>query len=545
MVWKDSAIWFLHVQCSEGQPCDFWVRHKDTSQQLKVSKAWAVQYWRDSKIYWSKDLTDFMADALGLREGDLNPAWIPDVVPEVPVVPVPVPALKWWEYIVQVKDSGGINIGPDLIDEEAIGDWVYDNVVGPDASKLAKTVFYGALAAATLLGLRSFVRAAGPKVVTKIPKDIFVSVPAEETTANTIARLLAEEAAADAGFWANWGASAADQLVGVVNMPVKREILKHVALSPKVAVKDAATHLLKNVGEDVGLNVFAAASKPSMWHIFPDHWKWWIGALGGVMTTGFIMPWTGKESVWEADLIPFNDAVRDENWGIVQDMLPRLTGALDFYEVVVNTVGWLNPISYVIFKRGIDEARENIVMWGDQVAGETVEQGDVQVSSVPFGASIYVDGVFNYQFTDTTFRLAAGNYELVLKLKGFHDFGRSIVVLAGQTVVYGAVLKALGDGDVPGPGVPGVPGVPVLVPLDPSVPFVEPVNAWQYTITARDSLSGEVLHAKIIVNNVFTGDYTTDVIFLAPSSEYSLRLEAYGYEPAEIVLNTEALEVNE
>jgi len=545
MVWKDSAIWLIDIHWPEGEAPHFWIRHKDTSQRLKVSKAFVLQYWRDSKIYWSKDLTDFMADALGLREGDLNPAWIPDVVPEVPVVPVPVPELKWWEYIVQVKESGGINIGPDLIDEEAIGDWVYDNVVGPDASKLAKTVFYGALAAATLLGLRSFVRAAGPKVVTKIPKDIFVSVPVEETTANTIARLLAEEAAADAGFWANWGASAADQLVGVVNMPVKREILKHVALSPKVAVKDAATHLLKNVGEDVGLNVFAAASKPSMWRIFPDHWKWWLGGLSGAMSTGFIMPWLAKESDWEADVIPFSDLIRDENWGIAADMLPRLEGALDFYEGAVNVVGWLNPISFVIFKRGIEEARENIVMWKDQVAGETVEQGDVQLSSVPSGAKIYVDGAYKFEKTDTTIKLKAGHYELVLKLDDYHDFGRMIEVLAGQTVVYGAVLKSVDGAGGGGADGAGVPGVPVLVPLDPSVPFVEPPNAWQYTITARDSLSGEVLHAKIIVNNVFTGDYTTDIIVLAPSSEYSLRLEAYGYEPAEIVLNTEALEVNE
>jgi len=172
-------------------------------------------------------------------------------------------------------------------------------------------------------------------------------------------------------------------------------------------------------------------------------------------------------------------------------------------------------------------------------------EGTVRIVSVPVGARIFVDDVDKWSKTDTSLRLVEGVHKLVLKLDDYIDFVREIEVFADKPMSYSALLVSSSGEDPYTPFDPGSGTVPVIVPLDPSESFVEPVNAWQYTITARDSLSGEVLHAKIIVNNVFTGDYTTDVIFLAPSSEYSLRLEAYGYEPAEIVLNTDVLEIIE
>ena len=90
------------------------------------------------------------------------------------------------------------------------------------------------------------------------------------------------------------------------------------------------------------------------------------------------------------------------------------------------------------------------------------------------------------------------------------------------------------------PEKPFIP-VPIEIPLEPVKPPSIVPNAWEYTITARDSTTGAILNAKIIVNGIFSGKYTTNTIILEPEAEYLLRLEAFGFQPGEVVITTDPL----
>ena len=73
-----------------------------------------------------------------------------------------------------------------------------------------------------------------------------------------------------------------------------------------------------------------------------------------------------------------------------------------------------------------------------------------------------------------------------------------------------------------------------MLETPPVAPPIE-YNAWAYTIISRPS------GAKIIIDDVFTGKWTTDTIYLEPEAVYSLRLEKAGYYPYEMTIETEPL----
>lgn len=66
-------------------------------------------------------------------------------------------------------------------------------------------------------------------------------------------------------------------------------------------------------------------------------------------------------------------------------------------------------------------------------------------------------------------------------------------------------------------------------------------NAWLYKFKAVDAVSGEQINAKIIIDGYYSGSWTPANFYLEPSSTYNFRLTKYGYDDAEVTINTPAL----
>ena len=352
-----------------------------------------------------------------------------------------------------------------------------------------------------------------------------------------------------------------------------------IALAKSELTEAAAKSIFTKVGPEIGKKFYKQAGKPKRWESYPKAWKWWLGLGGAIVGYATMNLWLAKEAVWEAPLFPIADLIRDEQWEIADEEISRLIAAADFYEKTIKTLGWLSPVAMIIYKRGLKEIRANIALWRSQIdaglakapppippplippvappeeppdvppeevspteppeerVSPTADKAYVTITSKPAGASIWIDGKNTWTVTPFAHLLDQGNHNLQLQLFRHHSVFQNITVIGGQNMVKSYEMKPLAIEEEEKPFIP----LPIEVPLVPVTRPVTKPTAWEYTITAKDADTGEIVSAKIIVNGIYTGKYTTNNIILEPEAEYSLRLEAFGYEPGEFMLTTEPL----
>ncbi len=491
-----------------------------------------------------------------------------DIITEPPPDEPPGPEKKWWEQILSFDDNGALHIGPAIVGVEKLQTWLEDNVYGEKASPIVKGIFYTALGAAGVAVLiKLILRFTATRSAT------LLSEAAEHQAfrnawSETSSSQLLREAAANEAFWGGWKATAADQFRrGVFTIPKGIEaFMRFEFQTAKNAI--VTKRIADTAGPVLGKQVFEKAGHSKLWTVIPQNWKWWLGGLTGLMGFGLFSDWIAKESVWESTSFPITDLIRAREFELAATVLPRAEAALVFYENVVNTVGWLNPISNIIFKKGIEEARANIELWRKQIElnlpitvppvpppgeeppetppGEetpdpvnvpTEGKSFITLVSAPEGANIWIDGENTFTQTPFAHLLDSGTHNIQLSLFKHTPTFETVTLEPGKSIIKTYTLEALSPTEPESPFIP----VPIEVPLERPEPVVIKPNAWEYTITARDGSTQQILNAKIIVDGIFTGKYTTNSIILEPDASYLLRLEAFGYEPGEVTINTEAL----
>jgi hypothetical protein len=129
--------------------------------------------------------------------------------------------------------------------------------------------------------------------------------------------------------------------------------------------------------------------------------------------------------------------------------------------------------------------------------------GDLQVSSSPSGAAIYLNG--NYQGTTTSLGpisitgLTPGSYTLVLKKSGYQDYTTTTTIVAGTTAQVSAVLQPSGT----------------------------PAQ------TASAEITSDPSGADVYINNVYKG--ITPLSFqnvpIDASQAYTVSIQLEGYQP--------------
>ena len=159
------------------------------------------------------------------------------------------------------------------------------------------------------------------------------------------------------------------------------------------------------------------------------------------------------------------------------------------------------------------------------------------IDSAPRGATIWIDGENTWTMTPFSHLLEEGKHNIQLQLLKWKPGLELININGGENQLLTVELIVQPDTEPEEPFIPQ----PIDVSLEPETePVIKP-NAWEYTITARAADTGGILNAKIIIDGIYTGKYTTNSVILEPESEYLLRLEAFGYDPAEVIIQTSAL----
>ena len=92
---------------------------------------------------------------------------------------------------------------------------------------------------------------------------------------------------------------------------------------------------------------------------------------------------------------------------------------------------------------GFEDASQQVTVTAGQTTQATmtlnpVQQtpttGAISISSVPTGATVFLDGVTTGQVTSTTLTgITPGSHTVVVKMSGFEDAGQQVTVTAGQT----------------------------------------------------------------------------------------------------------------
>ena len=162
--------------------------------------------------------------------------------------------------------------------------------------------------------------------------------------------------------------------------------------------------------------------------------------------------------------------------------------------------------------------------------------GILSIRVIPEDAVIEVAGVSSISESGD-YEIPPGTYTIKAGSEGFYDKYATAYIKANETFVVSLQLAEVPS--TPTTPIPGeVPTEEVIVPMDP---YKKTYNAWKYTINAVAKDTGEILHAAIFIDGAALGKYTPWSIYLYPEARYILRLEKWGYTPAEVELNTPAI----
>lgn len=379
----------------------------------------------------------------------------------------------------------------------------------------------------------------------------------------------------------NWALLGAD---------AQKVILDALARSTAVYATTIGGNLARQLGITVGGSTLA---KAGILLTIPSPKTIFFGLTGilGLVSMAYGIPfgtsWFAKEGLKEVFEIPLADRMRDyrrnpnpELLAIIEDSILKVEAAIPIAKNLINSVSWMWPWT----KNGWDFFVENLSFEVDNIKAElaivtppppepvpppvepppeepvvppvdlppetdpgeetpdperTPETGKsfITIDSNPRGASIWIDGKSSFTVTPFAHLLDSGQHTIQLQLFRYQPTFEILTLEVGKSIIKTYTLKALEPVEPDEPFIP----VPIEVVLRrPLVVVVKP-NAWEYTITARDSDTGAILNAKIIIDGLFTGKYTTNSVILEPEAEYLLRLEAFGYEPGEIIIVTEEL----
>lgn len=414
----------------------------------------------------------------------------------VPPPPAPPPEAPWWERILRFEEDGTLHFTNIDVAPINLGPWLEDHYLDKPLELIAKTAFYGVLAAASGAILWKVFTVVGSAIAAKLGEHIAKDSP---KTLETVVEKLLEKGAPEATIAAN---------------PVVSKLLEI------FGAKTPLRLLGKFLVGVAGVSVLAS----------------WLSTDNIVTGTGFTL--TRLKAAVNAGTITKEQALLDIKH--IQEWKDEATRT-----VSISTA--INPLLWAfrnVFMINSDKAQLDIDLAKAEITAliEEARAAFILIQSNPEGAGIYIDGEYKFIKTNFQFLLPARPEPYFIQISapsGYKNpIGRSVTVVAEapQTVNFGD-LTPLAYGEIPEPFIP----VPIEVPVVPEKPPEVKPNAWKYTITARDIDTGRIVSAKIIVNGIFTDKWTTNFIILEPSAEYSLRLEAYGYEAAELMLTTEAL----
>jgi len=157
--------------------------------------------------------------------------------------------------------------------------------------------------------------------------------------------------------------------------------------------------------------------------------------------------------------------------------------------------------------------------------------GILVITAIPEDILIEVAGIPSIN-QPGQYELPPGTYTIKAAKEGYYDKYSTAYIKSGERFVIAFTLSEVQAAEIP--------TTEVTVPLEQKGPYY---NAWKYSIKAIDKETGETIYAKIYVDGVDIGHYTPWSIYLQPESRYILRLEKYGYYPAEVEINTNPLPI--
>jgi len=151
--------------------------------------------------------------------------------------------------------------------------------------------------------------------------------------------------------------------------------------------------------------------------------------------------------------------------------------------------------------------------------------------SVPPNARIYIDDVFKYEYTNTTFSAPAGYHKLTLKKESYNDYTANYDYPEGSERAVEFDLAA-GDGQIT---------YPISEVEFELTPTVRTYNCWKVNISAKNIYSGEALNAWVLIDDIYQSGTTPLDVFLVAQSTYDIKLHLAGYREAQQIFTTEAL----
>jgi len=146
-------------------------------------------------------------------------------------------------------------------------------------------------------------------------------------------------------------------------------------------------------------------------------------------------PTTGTLSV---DSTPIGASIFIDNVikGTTNTVITLPTGS---YDIKLIKVGYSDNVGTVTILSGIQNTYSAILQ------STTSNAGSIQITSVPSGASVYINS--NYMGTTpfTATSLSPGNHNVLLSLQDYNDYSKVVTVTVGQTTTVSVALTKLGS----------------------------------------------------------------------------------------------------
>lgn len=167
---------------------------------------------------------------------------------------------------------------------------------------------------------------------------------------------------------------------------------------------------------------------------------WWLAAIAGADT---MFVWLAEDNIAESTEFRSTEIIRMLRKGEITkeealEMFDSYQGFIDKSKTFLNISTWANPLLWLfrgIIMDGITQAemvfndnRAIVEAWEPEEPEEPEEPVNLNITSTPTQAKIYVDDVYTYELTNTAIIVNAGTRSITLKKTGYEDQTKSITL---------------------------------------------------------------------------------------------------------------------
>ena len=237
----------------------------------------------------------------------------------------------------------------------------------------------------------------------------------------------------------------------------------------------------------------------------PAIWKP-IAFIGGIVGLKEAVSWFHKE-LPEVVGFPLRDLLRDKEYKRAAELLPVYEKLVGIATTFLRATGFEAALGFPIWQGYATGYEATLKTWKDEIAAglTTEETGSVGITTIPTGASIFVDDrLFTFPSNTVIDKLLPGNHQITLDLEEHVTHTETVLVKEGEQTELQHEFVPIPEEPTPGSG--------------------------QLQVAVYDHKTGSAIAGTLFINDIAEKFHLHSYALDLEPGTYEIRIEEIGYK---------------